>query len=95
MQNLKVNINGPHDLRGRAVGVVRGTTSQEYMQKEPAHIETFDRVEDALFESQDYGMALPEGSPLREKINRALLGLIESDELEAISKKWFGDESGK
>lgn len=43
-----------------------------------------------IFEPQDYGLALPQGSPLREKINRAILTLLESDELERIRTKWFG-----
>jgi ABC-type amino acid transport substrate-binding protein len=43
-----------------------------------------------IFEPQDYGIAVPQGSPLREKINRALLTLLESDELEGIQQKWFG-----
>ena len=129
MQNIKININGPQDLRGRTVGVVNGTTSQEYMEKEPAYINAFENVEDAieallkgtvdaivydapnllhyangngkgkvavvgkLFEPQDYGLALPAGSPLRERINLDLLGSIESDELENINKKWLGHES--
>jgi ABC-type amino acid transport substrate-binding protein len=129
IQNLKININGPQDLRGRTVGVVKGTTGQEYMEKEPAYINAFENVEDAieallegtvdavvydapnllnyanghgkgkvavigkLFEPQDYGLALPAGSPLRETINRALLGLMESDELENINKKWLGHKS--
>ena len=130
IQNLKININGPQDLRGRTVGVVKRTTSQEYMEKEAAYINVFENVEDAieallkgtldavvydapnllhyangdgkgkvavigkLFEPQDYGLALPAGSPLRERINRALLGSIESDELENIKKKWLGHKSG-
>jgi len=43
-----------------------------------------------LFERQDYGLALPQGSPLREKFNRAILLLVESDKLEQIRTKWFG-----
>jgi len=43
-----------------------------------------------IFEPQDYGMVLPQGGPLREKINRAILTLIESDELESIRSNWFG-----
>ena len=31
------------------------------------------RIIDTLFEEQNYGIALPEGSKLREKINRAIL----------------------
>ena len=42
------------------------------------------------FEPQNYGLALPQGDPLREKINRAILKMIESDELERIKAKWFG-----
>ena len=46
-----------------------------------------------IFEPQNYGLAMPQGNPLREKINRAILKLIESDEMERIKKKWFGDQS--
>ena len=42
------------------------------------------------FEPQNYGLALAQGNPLREKINRAILKMIESDELERIKAKWFG-----
>ena len=111
--------------------MIRGTTSQDYMKKQPANVDAFGSAEDAFeallkgavdavvydapnllhyakgegegkvsvvgkrFESQDYGIALPEGSPLRERINRALLRLIESDELEDIKKKWFGGNSSE
>jgi ABC-type amino acid transport substrate-binding protein len=126
MQNLKANINGPEDLWGKRVAVVRGTTSYDYMKKGHAYIDPYEKVEDTfadllngsvdavvydapnllyyangkgsgkvmvvgkLFEPQDYGLALPQGSPLREKFNRAILLLIESDELEPINTKWFG-----
>ena len=42
------------------------------------------------FEPQNYGLALLQGNPLREDINRAILKMIESDELERIEAKWFG-----
>ena len=126
MQNLKANINGPEDLRGRRVAVVGGTTSYEYMKKERTYIDEFATVEDAyaallkgtvdavvydapnllfyangegkgkvavvgkIFEPQDYGLALPQGSPLREKMNRAILTLRESDELALMVAKWLG-----
>jgi polar amino acid transport system substrate-binding protein len=45
-----------------------------------------------LFTSQDYAMALPQGSPLREKINRAVLALLESGDIGRIRSKWFGNE---
>jgi len=126
LHSLKVNINGPEDLRGRRVAVVGGTTSYEYMKQEHAYIDAFTTVEDAyeallnetvdavvydapnllfyangegkgkasvvgkIFEPQDYGLALPQGSPLREKLNRAILTLRESDELERTLEKWLG-----
>jgi polar amino acid transport system substrate-binding protein len=46
-----------------------------------------------IFEPQDYGLALRQRSPLRENINRAILALIESGELERIRAEWFGDQS--
>ena len=126
MQNLKTNINGPEDLWGKRVAVVRGTTSYDYMKNGRAYVDAYDNIEDTfedllngsvdavvydapnllyyangkgsgkvmvvgkLFESQDYGLALPQGSPLREEFNRAILSLKESDELEPIRTKWFG-----
>ena len=43
-----------------------------------------------IFEPQDYGIVVPQGSPLRERINRKILTILESDELEGIQEKWFG-----
>jgi len=43
-----------------------------------------------IFEPQDYGLVLPQGSPLREKINRAILTLVENDELARTVAKWLG-----
>jgi ABC-type amino acid transport substrate-binding protein len=45
-----------------------------------------------VFEHQDYGIALPTGSPLREKINRALLTISETGRLAELNKKWFGEK---
>ena len=131
IHSLKVNINGPEDLRGRRVAVVGGTTSHEYMKKKDAYIDSFPTVEDAfeallneqvaavvydapnllfyangegkgkvtvvgkIFEPQDYGLALPQGSPLREKINRAILTLKESDELTRILADWLGSRGSQ
>ena len=47
-----------------------------------------------IFQPQDYGLAVAQGSPLREKINRAILKLTESGEFGRIDSKWFGDKSG-
>ncbi len=46
-----------------------------------------------IFSPLDYGMALPQGSALREKINRILLGMSEEGRLEQIRSKWFGNQN--
>ncbi len=45
-----------------------------------------------VFAPQDYGMALPQDSPLRERINRILLAMAEDGRLERIRSQWFGNE---
>ncbi len=42
------------------------------------------------FEKEDYGIAFPTGSALREEINRALLILLEEGTYEQIYNKWYG-----
>jgi ABC-type amino acid transport substrate-binding protein len=48
MHSLRVNINGPEDLVGRRVGVVSGTTSDEYMSEQHAVIYKFNKIEYAF-----------------------------------------------
>jgi polar amino acid transport system substrate-binding protein len=43
-----------------------------------------------IFKEKSYGIALPENSDLRDRINIALLKLVESGEFDQIKKKWFG-----
>lgn len=43
-----------------------------------------------MFAPQKYGIAMRDGSPLREPINRAILRLVESDRYEYLQTKWFG-----
>jgi ABC-type amino acid transport substrate-binding protein len=45
----------------------------------------------AIFDKQDYGFGLRQGSPYRERINRALLALEEQGFTEELDKKWFGE----
>jgi polar amino acid transport system substrate-binding protein len=42
------------------------------------------------FNTEEYGIAFPAGSPLREEINRALLRLIEDGTYDRIYAKWYG-----
>ncbi|MEZ4612210.1 MAG: transporter substrate-binding domain-containing protein [Caldilineaceae bacterium] len=46
----------------------------------------------APFNREDYGIAFPTGSPLREEVNRALLHLREDGTYDQIYAKWFGRE---
>ena len=43
-----------------------------------------------LFERQNYGIAMPESSPLRKQINTALLKFSEDGVLDELRAKWFG-----
>jgi ABC-type amino acid transport substrate-binding protein len=45
-----------------------------------------------LFNKQSYGIALLQGSPLREEINIAFLKIKESGQYDLIYKKWFGND---
>ena len=48
------------------------------------------RVVGPIFQEENYGIALPTGSPLREPINAALLRLKSSGRYDKIYEKWFG-----
>lgn len=43
---------------------------------------------------QDYGIALPEGSALREPLNRALLAAVRSPGWETLLSRYFGRDGG-
>lgn len=43
-----------------------------------------------VFDEQDYAFALPQGSKLREEVNRAILEVIENGKYQQIYQKWFG-----
>jgi len=45
-----------------------------------------------LFERQNYGIGLQDGSPYRKRINLALLKLSEDGVLDELRAKWFGSE---
>ena len=43
-----------------------------------------------IFESFDYGLGLPNGSPLRERLNTAILRMREDGTLNRIREQWMG-----
>lgn len=51
------------------------------------------QVVGSMFNEEDYGIAVETGSPLRKRINRALLALRENGEYQALYDKWFNQES--
>ena len=51
------------------------------------------RLIDRVFQPEDYGIALPQGSDLRERINLALLEVQESGAYETLYWTWF--ETGR
>ncbi len=56
--------------------------------------ENFDdklEVDDSLFERQHYGIAFPEGSPLRESVNRIMFEIIEQDKWQQVVSKYLGN----
>ncbi|MBW3605619.1 MAG: transporter substrate-binding domain-containing protein [Actinobacteria bacterium] len=48
------------------------------------------RVVGPVFDRVQYGIALPVDSPLRERINLALLDLVESGAYDRLHDRWFG-----
>ena len=51
------------------------------------------RIVGPVFQHEPYGIVFPQGSPLREEVNRALLDLMESGEYDRIFEKWLGPSS--
>jgi polar amino acid transport system substrate-binding protein len=48
------------------------------------------KVVGAIFQQEQYGIAVPAGSPLRENINRTLLELYSDGTYQQLYSKWFG-----
>jgi ABC-type amino acid transport substrate-binding protein len=126
LYNIKTGIDGPQDLLGKTVGVVKETTSVGEVMALGARPRPFDHIEDAIralseggldavvydaptlhyfvktggigrvtvidnrFSPQDYGLAVPTGSPYREPLNRAILAMIEDGEMDDILTRWLG-----
>jgi polar amino acid transport system substrate-binding protein len=75
-------------LRGRLDAVVYARPNIQHFAK--SHGKGKVKIVGMVFAPQDYGMAMPQGSPLREQINRILLAMSENGRLERIRSKWFG-----
>ncbi len=49
------------------------------------------RIVGGVFDSFDFGLALPANSPLREPLNTSILQMREAGLLDEIKDRWFGD----
>ncbi|MBV7395009.1 transporter substrate-binding domain-containing protein [Mameliella sediminis] len=68
--------------------VYDGPLLQYYLQRNP---QSDAYLLQRVFRAEDYGIALPSGSPLREPINQALLKLRETGEYDALVDSWFDE----
>ena len=126
VQELVTDIQGPDDLVGQSVVVVRDTIAAEKMQEFQASVVEVGNLDEALalvqssqvfavvhdsdqlqyglqarkrlvlvnrpFAMQYYGITFPSGSPLRERINLALLEIREGGErslFKQLHNRWF------
>jgi ABC-type amino acid transport substrate-binding protein len=73
---------------GRAQAIVYDAPVLRYY----ANTEGRDKVKlvGTVFNIEKYGIALPQGSPLREELNRTLLRLTEDGTYDDIYARWFG-----
>lgn len=53
------------------------------------------RLVDAIYRSENYGIAFPSGSMLREDIDQALLSMIEDGTSDTLKAKWFGSSNSR
>jgi ABC-type amino acid transport substrate-binding protein len=48
------------------------------------------RIVGPLFDEFDFGIALPNGSPIRESLNHAILRMREEGAISRIKERWIG-----
>jgi ABC-type amino acid transport substrate-binding protein/membrane protease YdiL (CAAX protease family) len=73
---------------GLVEAVVGEKQQLAYMIQEPGRENC--RLVGPLFESFDYGLGLPNGSPLREPLNTAILRMREDGAIDRILERWLG-----
>ncbi len=75
---------------GQADAVVYDAPILRYLVNEgyPSQL----RVLPSVFLRQDYGIALPSGSPLREQLNRQILGILQTPEWAALLDAYLGPD---
>ena len=74
---------------GMVEAVVAENQSLIFFVNQPSHAGV--RLVGPMFETFDYGLAVPNDSPLREKLNKAILQIREDGTLERIKQTWLGN----
>ncbi len=101
LQDLKYDTKGFENVDAAMEALIKGDVKavvydspilRYYLSK---HTGTDLHVVGSIFEKQAYGFALPLGSPLRKRLNRALLKPEVQDYREELNKRWFAAEKGK
>jgi len=76
-------------LREGGLDAVVGENQQMmFLLNQPTNAEL--RLVGPIFETFDYGFGLPDGSPLRERLNTAILRMREDGTMERIREQWLG-----
>ncbi len=79
-----------HALKDKKVdAVVYDEPLLKYLVKK--HFADSLEIDDSLFDRQHYGIAFPEGSPLRESVNRVMLEILQGDKWQKILAKYLGN----
>ena len=73
---------------GKADAIVYDDPLLKYLTKQSFQSKLI--VIDKLFELQQYGIAFPEGSKLREPVNRVMLNITRKEEWQRILKSYLG-----
>jgi ABC-type amino acid transport substrate-binding protein len=74
-------------LRGEVQAIVFDAPTLQYWAAQRGNGRL--RVVGPVFRPEKYGIAVPEGSPLREQIDEALLAMYTDGTYEAIHSRWF------
>ena len=98
LQDMRATVHGYRDLAAAIAGVAAGKAdavvydapvlAHEIKENPRSPV----RLVGPVFEHQDYGIALPPGSPHRKAINQALLTLGENGTLAELNVRWFGEK---
>ncbi len=98
LKDMRATVHACHDLAAAIASVAEGKADAVvYDAPVLAHEIKEDprspvRLVGPVFEHQDYGIALPPGSPHRKAINQALLTLSENGTLARLNIRWFGEK---